>query len=95
MSIIINRVLTTIVTWDIHLIAVKIAAFIFRSDTYVHECSVDVVGALPIDGDQEWEAAVRWQDIHAAVLLVVSRQQGDAAVLHPQRGCHHIQSLSC
>lgn len=63
-------------------------------DSYIHERSVDVIGALPVDGDQEGEAAVWREDIHAAVLLVVPGQQGDAAVLHPQRGSHHIQSLS-
>lgn len=40
-------------------------------DSYIHERSVDVVGALPVDGDQEGEAAVWRKDVHAAVLLVV------------------------
>lgn len=62
--------------------------------SYIHERSVDVIGALPVDGDQEGEAAVWRKDVHAAVLLMVPGQQGDAAVLHPQRGSHHIQSLS-
>lgn len=61
--------------------------------SYIHERSVDVIGALPVYGDQEGEAAVRGQDVHAAVLLVVPGQEGDAAVLHPQRGSHHVQSL--
>ena len=63
-------------------------------DSYIHERGVDVVGALPVDGDEEGEAAVWRKDVHAAVLLVVPGQQGDAAVLHPQRGRHHVQSLS-
>jgi len=63
-------------------------------DSYIHERSVDIVGALPVDGDQEGEAAVWRKDVHAAVLLVVPGQQGDAAVLHSQRGSHHVQSLS-
>lgn len=63
-------------------------------DSYIHERRVDVIGALPVDGDEEGEAAVWRKDVHAAVLLVVPRQQGDAAVFHPQRGSHHVQSLS-
>lgn len=63
-------------------------------DSYIHERCVDVIRALPVDGDEEGEAAVRRKDVHAAVLLVVPGQQGDAAVLHPQRRCHHIQRLS-
>lgn len=62
--------------------------------TYVHQRSVDVVGALSVDGDEERQAAVRRQHVHAPVLLVVSRQQSDAAVLHPQRGRDHVQSLN-
>lgn len=61
--------------------------------TYVHQRSVDVVGALAVDGDEERQAAIRRQDVHAAVLLVVSRQQSDAAVLHTQCRRHHVQSL--
>lgn len=62
--------------------------------SYIHERCVDVIGALPIDGDEEGEAAVWRKDVHAAVLLMVPRQQGNAAVLHPQGGSHHIESLS-
>ena len=61
--------------------------------TYVHECGVDVVGALSVDGDEEREAAVRRQHVHAPVLLMVPRQQSDAAVLHAQRRSHHVQRL--
>lgn len=75
-------------------IGLKFDLFLFCFDSYIHECSIDVIGALSIDGDQEGEAAVRGQDVHAAILLMVPGQQGDAAVLHPQRGSHHIQSLS-
>lgn len=62
-------------------------------DTYIHERCVDVIGALSVDGDQEGEAPVGRQDVHAAVLLVVPGQQSNAAVLHPQRGSHHVQGL--
>lgn len=62
-------------------------------DTYIHEGSVDVVAALPVDGDEEGQTAVRRKDVHAAVLLMVPGEQGDAAVLHAQRRSHHVQSL--
>lgn len=42
--------------------------------SYIHECSVDVVAAFSIDGDEEGQAAVRRQHIHAAVLLMVPWQ---------------------
>lgn len=61
--------------------------------SYIHERRVDVIGALPVDGDQEGEAPVGRQDVHAAVLLVVPGQQSNAAVLYPQRGSHHVQGL--
>lgn len=61
--------------------------------THVHERSVDVVATLPVDGDEEGQAAVRRQDVHAAVLLVVPRQQRDAAVFHAQCRRHHVQGL--
>lgn len=63
------------------------------SATYVHEGGVDVVGALSVDCDEEGQAAVWRQHVHAAVLLVVARQQSDATVLHPQGGRHHVQCL--
>ena len=43
-------------------------------ESYIHEGSIDVIGALSVDGDQKGEAAVRRQDVHAPVLLVVPRQ---------------------
>lgn len=64
-----------------------------RPVTHVHERSVDVVATLPVDGDEEGQAAVRGQDVHAAVLLVVPGQQRDAAVFHAQRRRHHVQGL--
>lgn len=76
------------------LTGLKSDIFLSVFDSYIHECSVDIIGALPVNGDEEGEAAVWRQDVHAAVLLVVPGQQRDAAVLHPQRGSHHIQSLS-
>lgn len=60
---------------------------------HVHEGGIDVVAALAIEGDEERQAAVRGQDVHAAVLLVVPGQKRDAAVLHAQGRCHHVQGL--
>lgn len=62
-------------------------------DTYIHESRVDVVTALPIDGDEEGQAAIRRQRVHEAVLLVVPGQQGDAAVLGLGLWCHRVQGL--
>lgn len=42
--------------------------------SYIHECSIDVVAAFSINGDEEGQAAVRRQHIHAAVLLMVPWQ---------------------
>ena len=60
---------------------------------HVHEGRVDVVAALAVDGDEEGQAAVGRQDVHAAVLLVVTGQQCDAAVFHAQGRRHHVQGL--
>lgn len=60
---------------------------------HVHEGRVDVVAALAVDGDEEGQAAVGRQDVHAAVLLVVTGQQRDAAVFHAQGRRHHVQGL--
>lgn len=60
---------------------------------HVHEGRVDVVAALAIDGDEKGQAAVRRQDVHAAVLLMVTGQECDAAVFHAQGRCHHVQGL--
>lgn len=62
-------------------------------DTYIHEGSVDVVAALPVDGDQEGQTAVWRQHVHEAVLLVVPGQQGDAAVLWLRLRGHRVQGL--
>ena len=59
----------------------------------VGESSVDVIVALPFWGDQEGQGAIRRQDVHAAVLLPVSGQQGDAALLHIQVGSHRVEGL--
>lgn len=75
----------------------KDTRFLFPSHgpeaTYVHQGGVDVVAALSVDGDEEGQAAVRGQDVHAAVFLVVPGQECDAAVLYSQGGRHHVEGL--
>lgn len=60
---------------------------------YIHESGVDVVAALPVDGDEERQAAVRRQDVHAPVFLMVPGQKRDATVFHTQCWCDHVQGL--
>lgn len=64
-----------------------------RSWTYVHEGSIDVVATLPIDGDEERQAAVWGQDVHAPVFLMVPGQKRDATIFHTQRRRDHVQGL--
>lgn len=59
----------------------------------VGQGGVDVVVALPFGGNQEGQGAVGRQDIHAAVLLAVPGQQGDAALFHIQVGRHRVERL--
>lgn len=61
---------------------------------YVHECGIDVVAALSIDGNEEGKAAVRGQVGHEAVLLVVPGKEGDAAVLRLGLRGHRVQRLT-
>jgi hypothetical protein len=56
--------------------------------SHISQGRIDVVVGVPIGGDEEGQAAVRWQDVHAAVLVTVPGQQGDAALLHVQWWCH-------
>lgn len=60
-----------------------------------HICQgcIDVVVGVTIGGDEEGQAAVRRQDVHAAVLVPVPGQQGDAALLHIQRRRDRVQRL--
>lgn len=59
----------------------------------VSECRVDVVVALALSGDQECQGAVGRQHVHAAVLLPVPGEQGDAALLHVQVRGDRVQRL--
>lgn len=56
-----------------------------RPSPHVSQGRIDVVVGVPIGGDEERQAAVGRQDVHAAVLVAVPGQQGDAALLHVQR----------
>lgn len=60
---------------------------------YIHERSIDVVTGFAIHRDEEGQAPVQGQHVHAAVLVMVPRQKADAAVLWPNPWCHNIESL--
>lgn len=61
--------------------------------TYIHQRSVDVVAAFSVYGDEEGEASVGRKAVHEAILILVSRQQSDAAVLRLRLGSHRVQRL--
>lgn len=65
-----------------------------RTKKTVHQSGVDVVAAVYIRGDQEGQSSVRRQDVHAPVLLSVSGQQRNTALLHVQVRCHRVQRLT-
>lgn len=64
-----------------------------RPSPHVSQGRIDVVVGVPIGGDEERQAAVGRQDVHAAVLVAVPGQQGDAALLHVQRWRDRVQRL--
>lgn len=59
-------------------------------ETYIHQCSINVVTALPIYRYEERQASVWRQNIHTAILFMISWQKCYAAVFHTQRWSHHI-----
>lgn len=61
--------------------------------SHISQSRINVVVGVPISGDEEGQATVGWQDVHAAVLVAVSGQQGDAALLHVQRRGDRVQRL--
>lgn len=65
----------------------------WRGSAYIHQCCIDVVAGFSIHRDEEGEAAVQRQDIHASILIMVSGQEPDAAVLGPDTGCHDVEGL--
>ncbi len=65
-----------------------------KSDpSYIHQCCIDVIAGFPINRNEERQASVHREDVHAAVLIVVTREQTYAAVLRTDTRCHYIQSL--
>lgn len=65
----------------------------WRGSAYVHQRRIDVVAGFSVHRDEEGQAAVQRQDIHAPVLIVVPRQEPDAAVLGPDVGRHNVEGL--
>lgn len=63
------------------------------SAAYIHERSIDVVTGFTIHRDEEGQAPVQGQHIHAAVLVMVPRQKADAAVLWSNPRRHNVESL--
>lgn len=61
--------------------------------TYVHQGGVDVVAALSVYGDEEGQASVGRKAVHEAVLVLVPRQQRDAAVFGLRLRGHRVQRL--
>ncbi len=65
-----------------------------KSDpSYIHQCCIDVIAGFSINRNEERQASVHRQDVHAAVLIVVTWEQTYAAVLRTDTRCHYIQSL--
>lgn len=58
--------------------------------TYIHQSSIDVVTAFPVYCNEEGKASVRWKAIHEAVLILVSRQQSNAAVFRLRLRSHRV-----
>lgn len=63
------------------------------NETYVHQRCIDVIAGLAVNRNEERQAAVYSEDVHATVLIVVTREQTNAAVLRTNTRCHYIQSL--
>lgn len=64
-----------------------------RLSPHVSQGRIDVVVGVPVGGDEEGQAAVGWQDVHAAVLVPVPGQQGNATLLHVQWWGDRVQRL--
>lgn len=60
---------------------------------YIHQCRIDVVARFSIHRDEEGQAAVQRQDIHAPILIMVPWQETDAAVLRPDARSHDVEGL--
>lgn len=56
--------------------------------TYIHQSGVDVVAAFAVYCDEEGEASVGRKAVHEAVLVLVPRQQCNAAVFRLRLRSH-------
>lgn len=65
----------------------------WQGSAYVHQGRIDVVAGFSIHRDEEGQAAVQGQDIHAPILVMVPGQEPDAAVLGPDAGCYDVEGL--
>lgn len=68
-------------------------SFSWQGSTYIHQCRIDVVAGFSIHRDEEGQAAVQRQDIHAPILIMVPGQETDAAVLGPDARSHDVEGL--
>lgn len=64
-----------------------------QGSAYIHQCCIDVVAGFSIHRDEEGQAAVQRQDIHAPILIMVPGQEPNAAVLRPDAGSHDVEGL--
>lgn len=56
--------------------------------TYIHQSGIDVVAAFSVYRNEEGKASIRRKAVHKAVLILVSRQQCDAAVFRLRLRSH-------
>ena len=68
-------------------------SFSWQGSAYIHQCRIDVVAGFSIHRDEEGQAAVQRQDIHAPILVMVPGQEADAAVLGPDTRRHDVEGL--
>lgn len=63
------------------------------SGSHISQGCIDVVVGVPVTGDEEGQAAVWRQHVHATVLVSIPGQQGNATLLHVQRRRDRVQCL--
>lgn len=59
----------------------------------VHQRCIDVIAGLAINRNEERQASVHCEDVHAAVFIMVTWEKANAAVLWTNTRRHYIQSL--
>lgn len=64
-----------------------------QGSAYIHQCCINVVAGLSIHRDEEGQAAIQRQDIHAPILIMVPGQEPDAAILRPDARGHYVECL--